>query len=327
MRKALIYGLTMVITIFSILTGCSSEKINVIFSDTGQTMLVNSSNATLLEILADQGLNVAELQKKYQPSIDWNQRVKGEADIQFACKCKVTLHVGGKEVGDFTTTETTVADFLTERGITLSAWDEVQIANPKQTVGSQTIFDGMILMVHRVEQHLQKKEKGIAFKAQEVKNDQLPKGEKKTKIKGKPGKVVYEVAQLYKNGKPISVATEKAIEVIPSVTEVVMVGTNEKWTASETSTRVTASTLTVIATGYSPTGHRTATGIWPKRGTIAVDTAVIPFGTRIYIPGYGNGIAQDRGGAIRGNRIDLFFSTEKEALQWGKRKITIRILQ
>jgi 3D (Asp-Asp-Asp) domain-containing protein len=327
MRKALIYGLTMVITIFSILTGCSSEKINVIFSDTGQTMLVNSSNATLLEILADQGLNVAELQKKYQPSIDWNQRIKGEADIQLACKCKVTLHVGGKEVGDFTTTETTVADFLKERAITLSAWDEVQIANPKQTVGSQTIFDGMILMVHRVEQHLQKKEKGIAFKAQEVKNDQLPKGEKKTKIKGKPGKVIYEVAQLYKNGKPISVATEKAIEVIPSVTEVVMVGTNEKWTASETSTRVTASTLTVVATGYSPTGHRTATGIWPKRGTVAVDTAIIPFGTRIYIPGYGNGIAQDRGGAIRGNRIDLFFSTEKEALQWGKRKVTIRILQ
>jgi 3D (Asp-Asp-Asp) domain-containing protein len=327
MRKVLIYGLTMVITMLPVLIGCSTEKAHIIFSDTEQTLWVNSSSDTLLEVLEDQGLNVTELQEKYQPSIDWNQEIKGEADIQLTCKCKVALHVGGRKVGDFTTTQRTVADFLQEQGIRLNAWDEVEITQRKQASLSQKIFAGMTLMVHRIEPHLQKREEVVAFKAQEVKDDQLPKDEKKTKIKGKPGKVVYEVVQLYKNGKPISLATEKAIEVISPVTEVVMVGTNEKATAYEAPTPAAASTLTVVATGYSHTGHRTATGIWPKRGTIAVDTAVIPFGTRIYIPGYGSGIAQDRGGAIRGNRIDLFFETEKEALQWGRRKVTIRILQ
>jgi 3D (Asp-Asp-Asp) domain-containing protein len=64
-------------------------------------------------------------------------------------------------------------------------------------------------------------------------------------------------------------------------------------------------------------GTRTATGSWPGRGTIAVDTRVFPMGTRFYIPGYGYGIARDTGGAIIGHHIDAAVGTCAEAIAWG----------
>jgi 3D (Asp-Asp-Asp) domain-containing protein len=82
--------------------------------------------------------------------------------------------------------------------------------------------------------------------------------------------------------------------------------------------------LTVLATGYALPGH-TASGIPAGPGVVAVDPSVIPLGTRLSIPGYGEGIAADTGGAISGAHIDLWFSTEAEALAWGRRNVTIAI--
>lgn len=64
----------------------------------------------------------------------------------------------------------------------------------------------------------------------------------------------------------------------------------------------------------------------PKDGTIAADTKYYPFGTRMFIPGYGWGVVQDRGGAIKGSkRIDLYFNSHADALQWGRRKLHVTI--
>lgn len=85
-------------------------------------------------------------------------------------------------------------------------------------------------------------------------------------------------------------------------------------------------TLTVTSTGYALRG-RTATGIQTAPGVVAVDPSVIPLGTRMSIPGYGIGIAADTGGAVQGNTIDLWFPTTAQALQWGRRTVTITLLQ
>lgn len=58
-------------------------------------------------------------------------------------------------------------------------------------------------------------------------------------------------------------------------------------------------TLSVMITAYTHTGRKTSTGVWPEVGTVAVDPDVIPYGTRLYIPGYGFGVAQDTG--VSGN--------------------------
>ena len=59
--------------------------------------------------------------------------------------------------------------------------------------------------------------------------------------------------------------------------------------------------------------------------TVAMDKS-IPFGTKIYIDGVGERIVQDRGGAIKGNKIDLYFDTHQEALSFGRQTRQVTIL-
>jgi 3D (Asp-Asp-Asp) domain-containing protein len=95
-------------------------------------------------------------------------------------------------------------------------------------------------------------------------------------------------------------------------------------TASAASVVDGARTLTVTSTGYSMPG-RTATGLPVGPGIVAVDPAVIPLGTRLSIPGYGEGVAADTGGSVQGLTIDLWFPTLAEALAWGRRTVTITL--
>jgi 3D (Asp-Asp-Asp) domain-containing protein len=82
--------------------------------------------------------------------------------------------------------------------------------------------------------------------------------------------------------------------------------------------------LTVLATGYALDGT-TATGMPVGWGVVAVDPSVIPLGTRMSIPGYGDGVAADTGGAVHGATIDLWFPTLAQALGWGRRTVTITL--
>ncbi|WP_378957081.1 peptidoglycan-binding protein [Pelosinus sp. sgz500959] len=78
---------------------------------------------------------------------------------------------------------------------------------------------------------------------------------------------------------------------------------------------------------YDPgNSHYTSNGSWLRRGLVAVDPNVIPLGTRLFIPGYGYAVADDVGGAIKGNKIDIAFDTHGEAMQFGRQKITVYIL-
>ena len=64
----------------------------------------------------------------------------------------------------------------------------------------------------------------------------------------------------------------------------------------------------------------------PEKGTIAADTKYYPFGTKMYVPGYGWGVVEDRGSAIKGpTRIDLYFDSHSDALEWGRRKVKVEI--
>jgi 3D (Asp-Asp-Asp) domain-containing protein len=83
--------------------------------------------------------------------------------------------------------------------------------------------------------------------------------------------------------------------------------------------------MTVTATGYCLRGT-TATGIPTGWGVVAVDPAVIPLGTRMSIPGYGEGVAADTGSAVRGATIDLWFPQCSQALAWGRKVVTITLL-
>lgn len=87
---------------------------------------------------------------------------------------------------------------------------------------------------------------------------------------------------------------------------------------------------TFTATAYCPCyecsegwGNSTATGTKAKEGrTIAVDPKIIPYGTTVIINGK-EYVAEDCGGAIKGNKIDLYFDTHEETLEWGKQQVEV----
>jgi 3D (Asp-Asp-Asp) domain-containing protein len=91
---------------------------------------------------------------------------------------------------------------------------------------------------------------------------------------------------------------------------------------------VTASAYTASCAGCS---GRTATGLNlranPSLKVIAVDPRVIPLGSRVWVEGYGYAIAGDTGGAIKGNKIDIFISSYQSAVKWGRRQVLVKILE
>lgn len=84
--------------------------------------------------------------------------------------------------------------------------------------------------------------------------------------------------------------------------------------------------IQVKASAYCLRGL-TSRGVSTRTGVIAVDPKVIPYGSRIYIPGYGWGTALDTGGSIRGNKIDIWMPTYNQCMQWGNRSITVTVVK
>gem|GEM_PF-3207486 len=85
--------------------------------------------------------------------------------------------------------------------------------------------------------------------------------------------------------------------------------------------------LTMEATAYTWSGSKTASGVWPEVGMVAVDPSVIPLGTQLYVEGYGPAIAADTGGDIKGNRVDLYMDSESECWEFGRRDVRVKIIE
>lgn len=91
--------------------------------------------------------------------------------------------------------------------------------------------------------------------------------------------------------------------------------------------------LTVEATAYTQSVEEgtadgiTASGTVVHRGVVAVDPDYIPLGTRLYIENYGYAYAEDTGGAIKGNRIDLFMDSKTEAMQFGRQSVKVWVVE
>ncbi len=70
----------------------------------------------------------------------------------------------------------------------------------------------------------------------------------------------------------------------------------------------------------------TSSGTKAKKGTIAADIRYYPYGTVMKIPGYGTGVVEDIGSAIKGaSRIDVYFRTRKRALKWGRQRLKVKV--
>lgn len=337
MKSILRKSLTMlVLAALTILVGCTTDAADkedalvIKFADSDKSLTLKQPGKTLSEALEKNGKNVAEFKKLYHPSIPWDASISNTKAVTLSCNCTVKLTVAGKQVGTYKTTKSTVGAFLQEKKVAITAWDELK------TSPDSKIVNGMNIVIDKVENKVSKSIQEVPYEKEEKKSNELTKGKKKVEKEGKKGKKIYEVIVTLRNGKPElkdgkPVTTKRLIKEIKPLDELVVIGTKPEETEDDEETSNQESptggqTMNVEATGYTHTGNRTATGTVPKRGTIAVDPDVIPLGTRIYVPGYGYGIAEDTGGVVDGKIIDLFFNSQQEAINWGRRNVQIKIL-
>jgi 3D (Asp-Asp-Asp) domain-containing protein len=139
-------------------------------------------------------------------------------------------------------------------------------------------------------------------------------------LKREQGLNAQRIASIQAQARAAQAKSVTIAAAVPSVTTLSVAPASEAPAVALSGGR----TLTVSSTGYALRG-RTATGMYTAHGVVAVDPSVIPLGTRMTIPGYGEGVAADTGGAVHGNTIDLWFPTVAQALQWGRRTVTIVI--
>jgi len=183
-------------------------------------------------------------------------------------------------------------------------------------------------------------DKEIPFETQFVESDKLPPGTNQKQVEGENGILRQFVKTFEVEGQPIDQQVQASYEFKSPKNEVIIQNSKpvpkKKVVIPNTQPAVEESpvldqgniskTLIVVSTAYTFTGNNTATGVEPREGIIAVDPNVIAMGSKVYVEGYGYAIAADTGGDIRGNRIDVFFSTLRQCINWGRKPVHIYVL-
>ncbi|MDR3584362.1 MAG: 3D domain-containing protein [Desulfosporosinus sp.] len=171
-------------------------------------------------------------------------------------------------------------------------------------------------------------EKEIPFDTQYIESDKLLPGMSQIQEEGETGVVSQVVRTFGVDGQPINQQVQSSVELKRPKKKVIIQNSKPVVGESFDLTKLKISqTLNVESTAYTYTGNKTATGLAAREGLIAVDPKVIAMGSKVYVEGYGYAIAADTGGDIRGNRIDVFFSTLRQCLDWGRKPVHIYVLQ
>jgi len=234
---------------------------------------------------------------------------------------QVVVRVDGHE-RQVTTMKSTVQTVLHQEGIALSDHDLIE---PALTT---PVTEKMAITVHRVTYEVLRERTAVP-------QSTVERFDRRMTVRpveihpGRPGVALTTRCQWKKDGEVAVQWVSSRQVIVPPVPRVVIRG--KLASRGITGRRV----LQVVATAYDPgpgscgasaTGH-TAIGLHAGRGIVAVDPHVIPLGSRVYVEGYGAAIAADVGSAIKGHRIDVCFPTRGEALQWGRRQITVVVLE
>ena len=204
--------------------------------------------------------------------------------------------------------------------------------------------EGKISII-KVDVKVIEKEVEAPFKTIKKKNKELTHKQSRILVQGVNGKNKVKCKEYYAGDKLIKEEVIHVETLVEPIDQVFEEGTKEVFT-NDRGDFTARKSIKMVATAYEAgprsTGKRpgdkgygiTASGARAKRGTVAVDPRVIPLGTKLYVksltpgvPDYGFAIAQDTGGAIKGNKIDLFMDTVWECLQFGRRPVMVYILK
>ena len=241
-----------------------------------------------------------------------------------------TVYVDGKAYSILTNSDT-VSDALKENGLELGALDHLAGAE-----ADSKPENGMEITLVRVTKQKVTETQVLWAQTKYVLDKSLVVGEYITRNPGKNGSVVRTYEVVYENGVAISKTLVGTVRT-EAVDQVIAYNEQYAFSNSRGDQIIYSSAINGVATAYIPDGkwgYTTYTGNRARVGVIAVDPNVIPLGTKVYVKtngsafgDYGYAIAWDIGGAIKGNKIDLFMESYDLSMQWGIRDVTIYILE
>ncbi len=312
LKLALSFGVLGLLAMATLIYGMSSQV--TLVTDNQQKNL-RTMAPTVGRLLEGQGVQLGEFDR-VEP--DLATPITGGMIITVHRAFPVEVQVDG-DIRVALTTPTSVAEVLALAGVTLSPQDRVE---PDLEAGVQPGDRIRVIRVTTVETVETKK---IPFKTEITDDSSLEKGIRRIAQRGKEGQAKIYIRITYEDGVEVGREVVRQEVIRQPVNQVVAMGTIQMASRGSHAFRFKEE-LEVVATAYTHTGNKTFTGVWPKVGTVAVDPRVIPLGSRLYVEGYGFGVAQDTGGFIKGNRIDVFLETEAETRRWGRKPVKVYIL-
>jgi len=305
-----------------------------VIQDGGVRQVVFSDATEPSEVLAEAGIELARAD-----IVEMNEEgMRPEITVRRAML--VRINNGGHSMVTHSYGET-VGELLERNGLGLNEADVIDVDLAAET------FDGMELNIDRWVTVTETFTEAVAYDTEYVERGNMLKGKEKVLTEGVEGEVEHTATVTYFNGQEVSREILSSTQTVDPVNKVIARGTLEaeegKLTIGD-GVIVTADgevytynrTMKVKATAYTHTdagcNKTTATGTTVHWGTVAVDPKLIPYGTKMFIVSndgkfvYGLSAAEDCGGSIKGNRIDLYMPTTKQCFNFGVRNCTIYFL-
>ncbi|MGO4349269.1 ubiquitin-like domain-containing protein [Paenibacillus sp. MCAF9] len=327
-----------------LLYGTAVKSVSVVVN--GQETIVETKQWVLQRLLDEQAIAIGPHD---EVSIPLNAAIKDGDRIEVTHAIPVIVKADGKTSTVYTT-ERTVQAAIEELHIPVRGQDKV--IPPLHTV----LENELTVTVVRVDKKVAETERAMPFSIVKKNDPTLEAGKQKLVQPGKEGLIVESIEKQYEDGILISKKMVSKVVETAAVNQVVAIGTKKEEpkvsvlsNKSPSFTSLTKSgvtfkarkvlknvTLTAYSADLSSTGKDeshpeygiTSSGTRVQEGrTIAVDPKVIPIGWWVYIEGIGFRRAEDKGSAVKGNKIDVYFDSTKIANKFGRKKgITVYVL-
>ena len=346
---ALIVGLSFII----IPTAFAKETVTVHINDGGRTFDAQTAAQTVGELLEYNNIVIGE-NDYLETSAD--TAITEDMEIIIRRAMDLTIRTGA-DIKKVSMIAGTVGDALEEAGIVLEDADEIYPDKNTYVRSDMTIDYIQVKVEYATETQ------PIGYQEVTVEDSSLAKGTQEVRQWGEPGSKEIKTKLVYKNGALYSQEVVEETIVAEAQNEIIAIGTKEEekkpssGSGSSSSSKPSsgssssgkpssgssitapsggpsvdqiAEVYTLRATAYWEDGSSTtASGTYPQVGTIAANPNFLPYGTRLWIEGYGYGSVEDTGGFISQHPygIDLFMSSEAACASWGVRNVTVYVLK
>jgi len=325
-------GLVAIIFLAVFFLGASYKT--VIIEVDNQVIEAQTVSSEPEKILEEQDIQIGEYDRVEAPSED---NIKSGEQIIVHRGREIRVIDGGQESIRYTTWNT-LEEILEELEIELNSKDQVNFQM------EDTLGDDDKIEIIRVRESSREETVELSYTSEVVYVQDLGPDEERVAQEGQTGEMIETYIDTIENGEVVDSKLQGYELVRPHQNEIIEKGEANYFTTADGSRLRYDRELTMEATaytaGFESTGKRpgdpgygvTRSGSRVRPGVVAVDPRVIPLGTKLYVESldgtrsYGYSTAEDTGGAIKGNKIDLYFENLSAAQRYGRRDVRVYIL-